>query len=75
MASHIAYDRVIGDRRRSVERRQYSYTAHIPERRLLPDRRCAKKLGGLEPRPAVRTLFGGRQAPDFFFLPVASVGA
>ena len=34
-----------GCRRSKIERRMFSYSAHIPERRIGKDRRCAEEPG------------------------------
>ena len=43
MTFQLAYDGVIVDRRSSLDRRQFHYTVHIPERRMAPDRRTTNK--------------------------------
>ena len=55
--SHVQY--AFGDnggRRSLIDRRQFSYAIHIPERRVLPDRRCHSDRRAIAHQTAVQAV-------------------
>ena len=42
MPFHYTYDEDNSGRRSSIDRRQFTYTVHIPERRIVSERRAEK---------------------------------
>ena len=47
--SNLAVSPSHGEKRLGIERRQFSYTAYIPERRICLDRRCVSPLALILP--------------------------
>jgi len=56
MASQYAHKEDNGGRRSSINRRQFNYAAHIPERRSFPDRRSRQNRREAGRRPPARRL-------------------
>ena len=52
-----------GGKRSGVDRRQFSYSSHIPERRSNKDRR-----GGFDRRKARDSNFKGRERREFLYI-------